>query len=207
MSKIEYFYAGYSAFAYIGSAEFMKIAKSSGRDIDHRPFDLRKVVAINGPAPVTARSSAHRDYYFGREIERWAEERKIPILADTPTHHANDITLSNCLLIAGLVLGHNIDDLAHEMLKSHWLDNFDLDNAEDLAKICRAVDLDPVLLLETAVSKEVKDIYTVNTNEAIDRSVFGSPTYFVDGDMFYGQDHLEMVARATKTPYHGIWPR
>ena len=39
------------------------------------------------------------------------------------------------------------------------------------------------------------------TEEAIERSVFGSPTYFVDGDMFYGQDRLELVERAIGKPY------
>ena len=41
----------------------------------------------------------------------------------------------------------------------------------------------------------------IYTQEAIDRSVFGSPSYFVDGDMFYGQDRLEMVERALDRPY------
>ena len=58
-----------------------------------------------------------------------------------------------------------------------------------------------------ATSPEVAAIYEANTAEAIERSVFGSPTYFVDGDMFYGQDHLELVARALKQPFQGVWPR
>ena len=37
--------------------------------------------------------------------------------------------------------------------------------------------------------------------KSIERSVFGSPTYFIDGDMFYGQDRLEMVERALRQPY------
>ena len=45
-----------------------------------------------------------------------------------------------------------------------------------------------------------------NTQEAIDRSVFGSPTYFVDGDMFYGQDRLELVARAMERAFKDTWP-
>ena len=45
-----------------------------------------------------------------------------------------------------------------------------------------------------------------NAEEAIARSVFGSPTYFVDGDMFYGQDRLEMVARACDRAYEGAPP-
>ena len=56
-------------------------------------------------------------------------------------------------------------------------------------------------LIEAAASPKVRAVYEANTVEAMDRSVFGSPTYFVDGDMFYGQDRLEMVERALRQPY------
>jgi 2-hydroxychromene-2-carboxylate isomerase len=42
--------------------------------------------------------------------------------------------------------------------------------------------------------------------EAIARGVFGSPTYVVDGDMFYGQDRLELVERALERPFARTWP-
>ncbi len=67
--------------------------------------------------------------------------------------------------------------------------------------------VDPEPLLEAALSLEVQAVYASNTEEAIERSVFGSPTYFVDGDMFYGQDHLEMVERALERPFAGSWPK
>jgi 2-hydroxychromene-2-carboxylate isomerase len=63
------------------------------------------------------------------------------------------------------------------------------------------VGIDPSPLLEIASSQEVLKIYEENTKEAIKRSVFGSPTYFIDGDMFYGQDHLELVERALIEPF------
>jgi len=47
--------------------------------------------------------------------------------------------------------------------------------------------------MKQAASSDVRQIYQRNTEEAIARSVFGSPTYFLDGDMFYGQDRLEMM--------------
>jgi 2-hydroxychromene-2-carboxylate isomerase len=53
----------------------------------------------------------------------------------------------------------------------------------------------------------IQAIFHANTEEAVQRSVFGSPTYFVDGDMFYGQDRLELVERALRTPFAGKWPR
>ncbi|MEX0582579.1 MAG: 2-hydroxychromene-2-carboxylate isomerase [Sneathiella sp.] len=198
MAAIEYFYAGYSAFAYIGHAELLRIAKAAGRKIEHRPFDLRKLVTTTGAPPIATRTQAHKDYFFGREIERWAEYRNIPVMKGAPTYHAHDITLSNCMLIAGLVQGLNIDELSHEMLRAHWVDDFDLDNPEDLRKIGTGAGIDPAPLLAAASSEEVREIYERNTEEAIKRSVFGSPTYFIDGDMFYGQDHLELVAHTLK---------
>jgi 2-hydroxychromene-2-carboxylate isomerase len=206
VKEIEYFYAAHSAFAYLGSGRFMAIAAAAGRRIVHRPVDLRRVVAEAGAGPFNTRSKAHRAYYFGREIARWSEERGAPWLGRTPTHHASDITLPNGMLIAGLTLGLDIDRLAHALLEAHWRDDADLADRSALAAIGRNAGIDPTPLLERALSPQVQAIYRANTEEAIRRSVFGSPTYFVDGDMFYGQDRLEMVERALRLPYEGKWP-
>jgi len=196
VKEVEYFYAAHSAFAYLGSARFRAIVTAAGRRIAHRPVDLRRVVAEGGAVPFGRRTRAHAAYYFGREIERWSEERGAPWLGRIPTHHANDITLPNCTLIAGQVCGIEIDGLAHAMLEAHWRDDADLADPNTLAEIGRSAGIDPMPLLDIALSPKVKAIYEANTEEAIRRSVFGSPTYFVDGDMFYGQDRLEMVERA-----------
>jgi 2-hydroxychromene-2-carboxylate isomerase len=207
MSEIEYFYAAHSAFAYLGSARFMQIARAAGRRIAHKPFDLRRAMAGVGAASFGARSKAHVRYFFGREIERWSEYRGAPTLGRIPTHHANDITLPNAVLIAALTAGHNIDRLAHAMLEAHWRDDADLADPAALTAICRAVDLDAAPLLAAVPSAEIGRRYQANTDEAIRRSVWGSPTYVVDGDMFYGQDHLELVERALTQPFACDWPR
>ena len=59
--------------------------------------------------------------------------------------------------------------------------------------------------LPAADTAAARDAYDANTREAIDRGVLGSPTYFVDGDMFYGQDRLELVERALKRPFARTW--
>jgi len=207
MSEIEYFYSAHSAYAYLGSARFMDIARAANRRITHRPMDLRKVVAVTGPGATNGLTPGRRAYFSGREIERWAEFRNAPVMQGVPTHHDKDMTLSNGMLIAGLLQGVDIDRLAHCMLEAHWRDDADLADRETLNRLGRRGGVDPEPLLEAALSSEVQAVYATNTREAIDRSVFGSPTYFVDGDMFYGQDHLEMVARALERSFAGEWPR
>ncbi len=201
VSEIEYFYSAHSAFAYLGSVRFMEIAKAAGRSIRHRPSDLRRIVPASGSTPFSKRSKGYYAYFFRREIDRWAEERNAPVMVGRPTYHDNDMTLCNGMLIAAIVQGHNVDQLAHVMLESHWRDDSDLADRETLVELGKRVGLDPLPLLKAALSDEVQAIYETNTQDAIDRSVFGSPTYFVDDDMFYGQDRLEMVERALHQPY------
>ncbi len=205
MAEIEYFYSAHSAFAYLGSARFMAIARAAGRRIAHRPMDLRRVVAVTGPGATNGRTPARKAYFSGREIERWAEVRSAPVMAGWPSHHDKDMTLANGMLIAGLQQGIEIDRLAHRMLEAHWRDDADLADRETLARLGGEVGLDPAPLLAAALSPEAQATYEANTEEAIRRSVFGSPTYFVDGDMFFGQDRLELVERALVRPFAGTW--
>ena len=202
---IEYFYAAHSAFAYIGSARFIEIAKAAGRQIFHRPFDLGAAMAAAGSPGFKQRSATYRAYFFGREIARWAEYRGAPIITYRPTHHDNDIDLANRLVIAAVRQGSDADALSHALLQAHWRDDADLADRETLANIAASVDMEVGKLIAEAEGKAVREAYEANTNEAIRRSVFGSPTYFVDGDMFYGQDRLELVERALRQPFAGKW--
>ncbi len=207
MAEIEYFYSAHSAFAYLGSARLMEIAGATGCRIVHKPMDLQRVVAVTGPGATNGRTPERRAYFSGREIERWAEARDAPVMEGWPTHHDNDMTLCNGMLIAGLLQGHEIDRLAHRLLEAHWRDDADLADRDSLLKLGAEVGLEePEALLAAALSPEVQAVYEANTEEAIHRSVFGSPTYFVDGDMFYGQDHLELVEWALERPFAGTWP-
>jgi len=205
MAYIEYFYAAHSAYAYLGSKALQNIAAAAGREIRHRPYDLRRGIAGVGSPDFRTRPQHHRAYYFGREMERWAEEREIPMIP-APKHHSNDITLPNCLLIAADNAGCDVDALSHALLQAHWVDDADLADATTLATLAQNLNMDANDLLARAASEEVLAQYEVNTAEAVERSVFGSPTYFVDDDMFYGQDRLHMVERALKQPYKSTWP-
>jgi 2-hydroxychromene-2-carboxylate isomerase len=201
VADIEYFYSSHSAFAYLGSARLMEIATAGGHRIVHRPINLQPVVVAAGAGSTRERTPQHRAYYFGREIIRWSEQRDAPVVEGMPTHHFNDTTLANCTLIAAQCAGDNVDQLAHAILQAHWRDDADLADASTLRRLADGVGADGEALLIAARTKAMREQHESNVQQAIDRSVFGSPTYFVDGDMFYGQDRLEMVERALVQPY------
>ncbi len=207
MSAIEYFYSTHSAFAYLGSARLMEIAMAAGRRIVHRPVNLGPVMKAARGEGFSGFSDAHRAYFFGREIERWSEYRGVPAVGFRPTHHDNDLSLSSGMIIAAVDAGQNGDALAHAILEAHWRDDADHADPATLAALATASGYDAAALLARARNADIQAQFLANTEEAIARSVFGSPTYFVDGDMFYGQDRLEMVERALQQPFAGSWPR
>ena len=207
MAEIEYFYAAYSSYTYLGSRRLIEIARAAGRTIVHRPVDLDRVLEGAGSTGFRERSLAFRNYFFRREVQRWAELRGLPTLGRRPTHHGPSPNLANRVLIAAATQGHCIDELAHHFLESHWARDANLYDAATLERLAGDQGLDGAELLEQADSDAIRERLEANTREAIERSVFGAPTYFVDGDMFYGQDRLDLVERALLEPFADTWPR
>ncbi len=198
---IEYFYSTHSAFAYLGAKRLAEVCAAHDCRLIHRPFELSPVVEAAGGLSFAGRTQAHVDYFFGREIERWAEYRGVPVIAHRPTYHDNALHLSSGMLIAAEQSGLDVDALSFAMLQGHWRDDIDLANPEHLARVAEAVGVDAAPLLMAAMTPNVQAVFQANTQEALARGVFGSPTYFLDGDMFYGQDHLELLERAVIQPF------
>jgi len=201
MKTIEYFYSSHSGFAYLGSARFRQIAQAAGASVLHRPVNLNTLLAAVGPGPTGLLTEPRRAYFFGREIARWSQYRDAPIKHLRPTWHDHDLALSSGMLLAAIEDNLDVDSLAHEMLAAHWRDDADLTDKEHLRGIAKAAGLDPEPLLAKAMTTDIQAQFSRNTAEAIERNVFGSPTYFLDGDMFYGQDRLELLERALTTPF------
>ena len=195
---IEYFYSAHSAYAYLGAWELERIAQAAGAEVIHRPFDFAPVIAAAGAPGFRERTPAHLGYFFGREMVRWAEWRGLPMIRHRPTHHDKPLALANGAIIAA---GDDAGTLSRAILQAHWRDDADLADRATLHVLATSVGLDADALLDAAQSDEMQARHDANTQEAVARSVFGSPTYFVAGDMFYGQDRLFMVERALTTPF------
>ena len=201
MSAIEYVYSAHSAYAYLGSAELRRLCDEHGATLVHRPIVLSPVMEAQGGVPFASRHKAHVDYFFGREIERWAEYRGVAVLPHRPTQHDADYALASGMIIALGPSGTSVDRMAHALLQAHWRDDADLSSTDALAEIAHRLGHSPESLLKKAGAPETQAALKANTDWACQNGIFGSPTYIVDGDPFYGQDHLALVARALREPF------
>ncbi|MEM7270836.1 MAG: 2-hydroxychromene-2-carboxylate isomerase [Pseudomonadota bacterium] len=201
MPIVEYYYSAHSAFAYLGSTRLTEICAANGATLIHKPVLLTPVVEAQGSQPFRARTQAHVDYFFGREIERWAEYRGVEVIPFRPTYHDADYSLASGMIISLGDSGAETDRMAHRLLEAHWRDDADLSDRATLTEIATDLSHDAGALLAKAESEPVQQKLQDNSAEAKAKAIFGSPTYIVDGDPFYGQDRLELVERALTQPF------
>ena len=197
-NTIEYFFSAHSAYAYLGAWELDAIARRTGWQVAYRPIDLNPVIEATSGDAFGSRSDRHSDYFFGRDMFRWAQWRGLPMIRHRPTYHDNPLALPNTVIIAA---GPQAGEMSRAILQSHWRDDTDIADPKTLTRLADKAGLDGAALLEAAASPDVQAQHRANTDEAIARGVFGSPTYFIRGDMFYGQDRLQMLERAIAQPF------
>ncbi|WP_299723200.1 DsbA family protein [uncultured Tateyamaria sp.] len=201
MRELIYYYSAHSAFAYLGSACLMEMCAAHTLTLVHRPIPLSPVVEAQGSLPFRARTQGHVDYFFGREIERWAEWRGVEVVPFRPTFHDADYTLASGMIMALGDRGEAVDAMAHALLQAHWRDDADLSDVATLRAFAEGLGHDATALMAQAQSDEIAARYAQNAQDALAAQVMGSPTYVLDGEAFYGQDRLEMLERALTQPF------
>lgn len=205
-APIDYFYSTRSIYAYFGAQRIIDLARRSGRTLNHKPIDLSRVIPASGSLPFDQRSRRHLAHFFGREIALWSEYLDIPALVD-PVNHYGDRALPSGFVIAAQQQGVDVDALHLAILAALWRDDRDIGDPDVLSAIARETGLDPQPLRDAALGETAQAEFVRNTEEAVERGVFGSPTYFVDDEMFYGQDRLMMVERALRQPFRRPAPQ
>lgn len=201
MTEITYYYSAHSAFAYLGSAALTDICTRHRLTLVHRPIPLSPVVEAQGSLPFRARTQAHVDYFFGREIERWAELRDVPVMQSRPTHHDARYDIASGMILALGDRGPKVDAMAHALLEAHWRDDADLSDMVTLVRIATRLGHDASALLDAAQAPDIQAHYAANAHSALAADVFGSPTYIYRGEVFYGQDRLDLLDRAIMQPF------
>ena len=84
--------------------------------------------------------------------------------------------------------------LSGAVFKAVWAEERNIADAAVLAQLLKEQGLSAERLVQSR-SPAVQQCYEANTQKAVDESVFGAPSYVIDGEMFWGQDRLEFVAK------------
>ena len=195
--KIEYYYGIPSPFAYLGSAKFQSIAKKYNAEIIEKPCDLvGGIFTKTGGVPVPQRSPQRQKYRLD-EMKRWSEFLNIKINIKPKFFPPEDPHIPAKFTIAANLLGTKVV-FGHELLKQLWSEEKDISDENNIELISNIFKINFKELSALAKSEKVLKIYSDNTDEAIEKNVFGAPTYIFNNELFWGQDRLEFLERALK---------
>ena len=188
------YYALQSPWTYLGWQRFLDIAADKAASPVFRPIEMAPVFAASGGLPLAKRPK-QRQAYRMMELKRWREVLGQPITLE-PAFFPVDEKLAALMVIAHGNQGGDIGALSLAMLRAVWVEERDLADRATLAAIAAEQGLDGKALMESAGSQAVADRYQANTQAALDDGVFGVPTFKLDDELFWGQDRLELLARA-----------
>jgi len=194
MSTIEYYFWINSDWAYLGADRLEALARRHDATILYKPVDLLDVYARTGGIPLPQRSP-ERQAYREAELKRWIARLGIPINI-TPRYMCPNGDLASRFTIAADLLGHPVAKVYKAILHAEWCAEQDISNPEVLLAVARDLGLPGQEIMDRAQDPQTEVIYRRNTDEAVAAGVFGSPTYVVDGELFWGQDRLDFLEEA-----------
>lgn len=188
MKVVDYYLSPVSPWTYLGHARLLLAATRLGVAINVKPVDYGVIFPASGGLPLGKRAPQRQAYRL-MELKRWREHLAVPLTLQ-PKYFPVDGTAAAQLICGARESGRMA--LAGDLLSAVWAREENLADMGTLTRIAADHGIDDVAgVIETG-----KAVYTANTEEALERQVFGAPTYVYSGELFWGQDRLEFLEGA-----------
>lgn len=192
------FYGISSPWAYLGAQRLAAIANKHGARLVHRPI---RVIQANGGIPLRTRPD-RRQQYHEVELARWRQHLDIPLHLQPKHYPCATIEPAAQAVIALQQAGCYDDDcvsaFSFAVQRALWAEDRDIADLATLKAIATAtVGAEAAArVVRDPQPAEVVAEWEENLAEAERRGIFGTPTYVVKEELFWGQDRLDFVDRA-----------
>ncbi len=196
MSAVDFLFDFGSPNAYLAHRVIPAIEARTGAKFRYVPILLGGVFKATGNrSPMEAFAGIPAKTAF-MDVETWRflARHRIADFKMNPFFPVNTLTLMRGAIAAERegCYALYVDVIFHNM----WSDPQKLDDPAILAAVLDDNGFDAGALIARAQDPEVKAALIANTNAAVARGAFGSPTFFVGADMFFGKDQLRDVEEA-----------
>ena len=195
--QVDYYFSLQSPWAYIGHKLFREIVATHGLTVNHKPVVLVDLFSETGGLPLLKRHPVRQRYRMV-ELQRWRDKRGLQFQLQ-PANWPFNARLADGVVIAAIEAGHDPDRFLRRAYAAVWEDGLDLTDGATLAKLADDCGLPGRQLVERSGAEEISAAYEQNRQDALAADVFGSPVYVLDGEVFWGQDRIELLADALKS--------
>jgi 2-hydroxychromene-2-carboxylate isomerase len=192
---IDYYVSLNSPWTHLGAARIEALAAKYGASMRIYSVDFGSIFAASGGLPLPKRSPQRQAYRL-QELRRWREQLGIPINIQPKFFPSSEALTSGCVIAVRETLGDApAIRLAHRVLRAVWQDEMNPGDAASLATLITECGLDADSVMKLGAEPRWAEMRTADTQAALDRGVFGAPSYVIGDAMFWGQDRLEFVER------------
>ncbi|MCI0913846.1 2-hydroxychromene-2-carboxylate isomerase [Pseudomonas sp. NPDC089743] len=196
MSKtVEFFFDLGSPASYLAWTQLPALCARHGATLQYRPMLLGGVFQATGnasPAMIPAKGR-----YMFTDLGRFAARYGVPF-GLPPGFPINTLALMRGLVGTQLRAPERFETLLAALFNGLWVQRRNLGDAAVLEQVLADAGFSAAEFQVLIGDAEVKAALKQTTEEAVERGVFGAPTCFVDGQMYFGQDRLDFVADALK---------
>jgi 2-hydroxychromene-2-carboxylate isomerase len=200
--NIDYYFSMASPWAYIGHVPFMEMVRRHDANVTFKPVSLGNVFGETGGLPFAKRHPARQRYRM-LELQRWREKRGLQFNLH-PQFWPLNAELADRFVVAVIAAGHDPDPFLRRAFAAVWEGDKNLADEATLIGLSDGVKLPGATLLADAKRDESKAKYEQNIKDAIAIEVIGSPGFVLDGEVFWGQDRLDLLddaLRSGRQPY------
>jgi carboxymethylenebutenolidase len=195
MAKIvDYYFSPMSPWTYLGHTRFSAMLARSGAQVQVKPVDFGKIFPVSGGLPLKQRAP-QRQAYRMVELRRFRDHLGVPLNLEPKFFPVPADDAALLIIAADQQQGAGTAmNLAGAILRACWAEERNIGDAQTLAQIAGEQGLNATALRDKAM--QARSVYDGYTQEAIERQVFGAPTYVFEGEPFWGQDRLDFLERA-----------
>ncbi|MGY0561113.1 DsbA family protein [Luteimonas sp. A277] len=183
--SLELFYDFRSPYSYLAFTQLREM----GVDLVLRPMMLLKVMEAVGNVPTTLTCAA-KGRYASTDLARWAQRYGIAL--NPSDMRANDGDACSRAVLAAASPAEAME-ITLALYRACWSEGKTLATKDDILAVIAAAGINTDAIAKRIDAPETIAQLEANTNEAIERDVFGSPTMFVGDAMFFGNDRLDFV--------------
>ncbi len=195
--QIDYYFSFQSPWAYLGHAPFRQLVETYEVAVTYKPVLLTGLFAETGGLPLAKRHPVRQRYRLV-ELQRWRDKRGVDFKL-WPKHWPFDARLADGVVLAALAAGLDPEPYVQRAFPAVWQSERDLADPAVLIELANAAGLPGDKLVAHAASDQIRAAYEQNRQDAIAADVFGSPAYVLDGEVFWGQDRIELLDDALKS--------
>ena len=197
MKSLEVFYDLSSPWTYLAINNIQPIIAETHALVRWRPFLVGGVFNAVNPEVYTARAEpmAPKIVHNYRWLHEWARLAQLPLVFPTEHHPVKSVlAMRVCCALEedpGAILRFSM-----AAFNAYFVDGNNIDEPGVLLDVVNGCGLPGEALLAHAATQPVKDQLRANTEEAIARGAYGSPTMFINDQLYFGNDQLPLVRQA-----------